>query len=253
MDTAALKEQLAERRLVTGIGISVPAPQFVETVGMLGVDFAFIDMEHTSISLETLEVLVLAGRNGGVVPLVRPRSASASTIQRVLDIGASGVVIPKIRSAADVQSTYESTVYEPDGSRGMCSLTRSAAYTTAASPAEYRSRDDALVRMGLIETPEAIDDIDGILDVGVLDAVLLGPGDLANAIGLHGQFQDEQVISLLQRVIDAGQDHEVAVGAYAISSADARSWLDRGADFVFYGDIRLIRNAVEDHVTAVTR
>jgi 4-hydroxy-2-oxoheptanedioate aldolase len=248
MDSQALQKALTVRQRVLGVGIDLVAPQLVEVVGVLGADFVILDMEHTSATLETIDDLILAARHVDVAPLVRLPSRDPGTIQRILDIGAAGIVIPHIDTRADLDVVLKATEYKPTGRRGMCSLTRSAMYTTRSARQDYLDRNEEIIRIALIETPEAVENVNDLFDAGSLDAAILGPGDISNAIGHHGDFQHEEVVSLLERVIEVGEAQDVAIGAYATSRSDAQSWLDRGADFLFYSDVRLIRAAMTDHV-----
>jgi len=100
--------------------------------------------------------------------------------------------------------------------------------------------------MGLIELASAVEDIDAILETGLLDGIVLGPGDLAQSMGHASDLQHPAVVESLETVLSAADDAAVPVAAYAVSNQEATEWVDRGADCVLYSDVRLLRGAIEE-------
>ena len=90
-----------------GVSVMIPSPQVVEMLGRLGFDWVLIDCEHGSISLESVELMVVAAEVSDIVPIVRPRTKDAVDILNVMDRGAMGVQVPHVNTAADVQAAVD--------------------------------------------------------------------------------------------------------------------------------------------------
>lgn len=240
-----LRDSLPDDTTTTGLFVQLFEPAVVELAGRMGIDFGILDMEHTAATLETVEAMVVAARSVDLTTVVRLPGHDPDTLRRVLDIGADGVLIPRVATVADLERLREAAYFAPDGTRGSCSLTRSAGFTLDADETYHMRANEQTVVMGLVELEAAVENIDELLDSGLLDAVLLGPGDLAQSMGYAGDLQHSSVIESLETVLDAAAEADVPVAAYAVSEDDASEWVERGADCIVYSDVRLLRGAFE--------
>lgn len=251
MDGPRFQETLERAAPAAGIVVDIPSHRIVELAGTFGADFVVLDAEHAELSLEMIDHMVLAARATDTAALARLPGQDPDYIRRVLDLGADGIVVPRIESAADVEACVDAARYPPDGRRGLCSLTRSSGFSRATAPADFAAENDGVIVVGLIETAAAVEGIDDLFGSGLLDAAFLGPGDLAGSMGHSGALRHPDVVSRLDAVIDAGRDRGVPIGAYAVDAEDAADWMDRGAAFVYYSDVRLVRAAIEGAVDAI--
>jgi len=249
MEASRLKAQFRDTDTVTGIFVNILASPVIEMVGESDVEFVIVDAEHTAASLETIERLVLSAKVADTVSLVRIPGHDPDYARRVLDMGANGIVIPRLRTREDLDRIVSATKHGPEGSRGLCSLTRSSWYTFGSSSEAFVRKNEETMILGLIENETAVENVDEIFASEQLDAALLGPGDLSQSMGRIGALEDPEVRSKLEEAIEAGQRHGTSIGAYAISAADAADWMDRGASFSVYSDIRLLRYALSEQVT----
>lgn len=245
MASDPLKGSLDAESTTTGLFVQLFEPPVVELAGRTGIDFGILDMEHTAATLETVEDMVVAARSVDLTTMVRLPGHDPDTLRRALDIGADGVLIPRVGSVEHLERLCEAAYFAPDGARGSCSLTRSAGFTLDAHETYHERTNEQTVVMGLVELEMAVKNVDELLDAGLLDAVLLGPGDLAQSMGHAGDLQHPSVVESLETVIDAADEAEVPVAAYAVSEDDAAEWVERGADCIVYSDVRLLRSAFE--------
>jgi len=229
----------------TGLFVQLFEPAVVELAGKMGLDFAILDMEHTAATLETVERISIAAESVDLTTIVRLPGHDGNTVRRVLDIGADGILIPRISSAKDVAQLRDAAFFAPEGTRGSCSLTRAADFTLGVDETYHKRENEKTIVMGLIELESAVHDIDAILDAELLDAIVLGPGDLSQSMGHAGNLQHPAVVEKLETVLSAANDVNVPVAAYAVSDQDAREWVDRGANCILYSDVRLLRSALE--------
>ena len=115
-----MKPNLMKRKLLSGqpaFGVSVmfPSPHIVDIVGRLGFDWVLIDCEHGSISLESVELMVMAAEAAGVTPIARPPVNSFESIGQLMDRGAMGVQVPHVNTAEDARKAVEAVRYHPLG------------------------------------------------------------------------------------------------------------------------------------------
>ena len=189
-----MKEKLLAGKSVLGVSVMIPSPQIVEMFGHLGFDWVLIDCEHGTISLETVELMIMAAEVSGITPIVRPRDNSTQEIMRVMDRGAKGVQVPHVITAQDAKRVVEAVKFYPLGKRGLAKGTRPAGYGFDLSMQEYVKKDnqETLVCIQL-KDKEAIDNVEEILQVEEIDVFFIGPSDLSQSMGYPGQKDAPEV------------------------------------------------------------
>src|ERR671929_129850 len=106
MRANVMKAKLAAGQPALGLSVMIPSAQIVEMAGGLGFDWVLIDCEHGTISLETMELMIMAAEAGGIAPIVRPRSNRAQDILEAMDRGAAGVQVPHVASRASAAAAH---------------------------------------------------------------------------------------------------------------------------------------------------
>ncbi len=199
-----IKGKLRSGEPVLGVSVMIPCPQIVEMVGKLGFDWVMIDCEHGSLSLESVELMVMAAEASGLTPIVRPQTSHPDAILQVLDRGALGVQVPHVNTAHDAQRAVESVKYYPMGQRGLAVSTRSSDYGFGLSMADYvrQANEETLVCVQLEEV-EALRNLDAILQVQGVDVFFVGPSDLSQSMGYPGQANAPAVRSAISRAFAA--------------------------------------------------
>jgi len=169
--------------------------QLVEMGGFLGLDFAFLDLEHTD-GIDTADILnlVRAADAAGLPSLVRVAAGIADEIQRVLDYGAAGICVPHVRTAAAAGEAVAAAKYPPQGRRSTCPYIRANAYGGRADVSSYTVvANEETVVMVLVEDPEGVANLEEIVAVPGLDAIGVGLSDLARSLGLDGDAVDPRI------------------------------------------------------------
>lgn len=217
-----------------GTWLKIPSLVTLEVVSQSEFDFVIVDLEHSPISLEWVHTACAVAQANGTAVLVRMPDAGGRGIQRVLDLGVDGVVIPQLHDAAETASVIASAMFPPHGRRGMGMTSRAGRWGT-------QSRDDYLdrgqrntVRCIQFETAESFDNLEEILDVPGVNAVLLGPADLAVALGV--QPGDRVLAEFAARLIDMANDRSVPCGSAVASPTQAGEAILAGFDFVVVGN-----------------
>ena len=233
-----MRENLTKARMAAGtpalgISLTIPDPFVAEMVGSAGFDFVFIDTEHSPISIDQLQIMLIALRTSPSTTFVRPVANDAALIKQILDLGAEGVVVPEIHDAASAAAAVAATRYPPLGVRGFGP--RRAARLEGGRPNYLRRADHEIAAFVMIEHPEAVADIDAILDTPGLDGIMVGPADLAVGMGHLLEFDHPEPAAEIDRVFDACERHSFPFGIFAAAEASARTWVGRGARFVTIG------------------
>ena len=229
----AMKRRIEGGEPAFGVSVMIPSPQVVEMVGGLGYDWVLIDCEHGTISLESVELMVIAAEAAGITPIVRPPTGAPEDILRVMDRGAMGVQVPHVNTAADARRAVAAVKYYPQGSRGLAAGTRPANYGFGLSAEEYvrRANDETWVCVQLEEV-EALKHIDEILAVGGVDVFFVGPSDLSQSMGYPGRTDAPEVRAAIDAAFAAITGAGKVPGSAGSAQAIAR-YLRAGCLYVY--------------------
>lgn len=215
--------------LVGTYTLSGSAP-VLEAVAQAGFDYVIVDCEHSGTSPygSEVETLLRAIEVAGPAALVRVLDNDHGQIGRVLDAGATGVIVPHVRTAADMERAIRSALRPPVGNRGSAPMVRSAGYGTRSWTQVVN--DPQPVVGPLVEDPEAVENIEGILDVTGVGALWFGAFDLAVALGLPNAGERDQVIDAHRdRVYRAAAERGIPVLDHAWDAPEAARLLGLGA------------------------
>lgn len=244
----SLREKLG--RPTFGMNVYSGAPAVVEIAGSWGLDFVFIDAEHTALGLDLpMERMILAARLAGVAPLVRVPDSTPTGLRKALELGAEGVIIPQVHSAAQMREIVAATKFPPLGRRGGDSSVRSANYGGPGFDwGEYAARanrETLLVPMA--ESPEFFDDIDAILDVPGIDAVHFGPADYSLACGIPVDYamRHPQVRAAMRELIAKchARGIKVMLPCFPYEADQVAELLGEGGDMLLVGNDMAFLNA----------
>jgi 2-keto-3-deoxy-L-rhamnonate aldolase RhmA len=210
--------------------VSLGHPRVAEIVALAGYDFVIVDIEHTPMSLETLDDVVRAIELRGVPTVVRVPWNDPVDLKRVLDIGVDGVMVPMVETAAEAEAAVDAMTYPPDGMRGVAG---SRATSYGLEFAEYLERaDEDLVTILQIETLPGVENAGEISRVDGVDSLFVGPSDLSASLGVAGDWEDDSVLGAIDDVLGAS---EAPVGSLAVTDEGIEQWVEQGFDWVIAG------------------
>jgi 4-hydroxy-2-oxoheptanedioate aldolase len=250
---AALKNSVRERwnqGIPTINGwLTLPVALSAEIMARAGFDSVTIDMQHGAIDYAGALELLTALAASEVTPLVRVPNSDSTFITRVLDIGALGVICPMISSAAEARTFAAGARYYPVGNRSSGPLRAAMIY----GPDYFKRINEAVLVLGMVETPGAIANLDEILEIEAMDGIYVGPNDLGIAMGMaSGTDREEpEFIRTLEDIARKANAHLRIPGLHTNSSKYAARAIEMGFGFVTVcADAGLIRegaaNAVRD-------
>ncbi len=208
---AAFRARLDRDELQIGASITLNDPAVTDALGP-SVDFFWIDLEHTPMSIETLAGHIRTARLHEAASLVRVPIADTAWIKRVLDAGTEGIIVPQVRDAAEAQAVADAAKYPPRGRRGFGPRVPSA-YGRNANAALVQRANDLVFASFQIERHTALAEIEAIAAIDNLDGIALGPWDLAVDLGHVDDVRYPKVEAAIQRVVDVARRAGKPVGS----------------------------------------
>lgn len=208
-----LKQRWDEGDAGVGLWLSLPDPSVAEQIGSLDPAYLVIDMQHGMIDYAGVRHLLQASQRSAATPIVRVPWNEPGIIGKVLDAGSLGVIVPMVNTVEEAERAVAACFYQPKGSRS-----HGPVRATLAHGADYPVRaNDEVACIPMIETVEAIENIDKILAVPGIDAIYVGPADLSRTLGLPplGDHDDQRFTSALDTILAACDNAGVPAGIHA--------------------------------------
>ncbi|CAM4377846.1 HpcH/HpaI aldolase family protein [Bordetella muralis] len=223
-----LPDMLRSGKPLRGLFNGLPSPAIVEMCAYAGFDFIILDNEHGSADFGVTEHMLRAARATGIVPIVR---CFEPDLPRILDMGASAVQVPMVESVAQAQRLADMIHYPPVGRRGSAFSTRAAGYGAFGGAGHTQRSNDGIGFIAMIETPEAIAVAGEIAAVDGVDAVFIGPNDLAHAMGYGSDWNAAPVQQAIEQGLKAIASAGKCPGIIALTPADEEKYGALGARY----------------------
>jgi len=225
-----IKQLWREGRCVTMGWLSISNGFTAEVMARQGFDALVVDMQHGLTDMANLWPMLQAISQTDTVPVVRVAWNDPATIMKALDFGAYGILVPLINTAEDAAEAVAACRYPPVGIRSSGPV-RAVHY----GGADYVAKaNDEIVVMGMVETKEGLANLDAICATPGLDAVYIGPSDLAFAIGMtpRPDNPDPKHMATCDQIRDTAHKHGIKACMHCASAAFAAGAIKRGFDMV---------------------
>lgn len=230
-----VSSMLRSGQRLRGVFNGIPSPAIVEMCAWAGFDFVVIDNEHGSAGLDTTEHLLRAARASGIPAVVR---CLEQDIARTLDIGAGAVQIPMVNTPEHAARLVQCVKYPlaagqsgVSGQRGSAFSTRAAGYGFFGGPAHTQASNDGVALIVMVETPQAVANAAAIARVPGVDAVFVGPNDLAHSMGHQNRFHDPEVQAAIRAALEAVASAGSCPGVLALNLEDENRYAAWGARY----------------------
>jgi len=209
-----------------------------------GYDFCFFDMEHGNYSMETVADLIRGCKSVGIGSVIRVPHLETHFISRVLDAGAEGIMVPMTSKREQAERIVRYSKFTPLGARGFGNQTGQTDYQVRKTVEFMKEANENIFIVAQIETKEAIENIEEILDVEGIDVGLIGPNDLSISLGVPDLMGSEVMTQAIDRVVQAAKKKKKASGMH-IGSIDAlKKWRSKGMTVLAYStDIAFMYSA----------
>lgn len=192
-------EKVNSGRTALGGLVSFTDPAVTELAADAGFDFVFIDGEHGVMDRNTAMLHLMAVRGTGCASFYRVPANDHTEIKRVIDFGPAGIIVPMIMNADDARKAVDAMRYPLTGSRG-CGFRRCVAYGAKDIDTYWETAKKEPLVILQIEHIDAVKNLDSILEVPGIDAILVGPYDLSTSMGKSRQWFDPEVSAVYDEV-----------------------------------------------------
>ncbi len=237
MQANPLRAALERGELQIGTWVNlVRNPAILTLLKAAGLDFARVDMEHTAASMESIANMALLSRALNFPIAVRPPEANREWITRLLDCGVWNLHCPQVENAAHAAEIVAASRYAPRGLRGNAGHSPGTDYDMTGTAAERRAFANRQVFVTVMfETAAAFEDLDAIAAMDGIDALTIGPADLAQDLGVFGTPDQARVLDEKRDlVLAAAKKHGKTCAMLCSSYEQAQQWKQAGALLLAY-------------------
>lgn len=243
------RQRLQQGEVLLGTLISFPNAEVVELLAKTDFDWLFIDGEHGPFSALQMQGMLQAA-SPHCPCLIRVASHDVVAIKNALDIGAAGIIVPQINSVEEAAKAIQAAKYPPVGNRGV-GLARAHEYGLSFTQYLDHANDETCVVLQA-ETRGAINNIDDIIALEHVDAILIGPYDLSANLGHTGELEHPEVVDAISKVEYACKEKNVQLGYFGVNAQAVRPYIDRGFTLITAGvDSLFLLNSAQELIQAL--
>lgn len=260
METGSLLiEKLKSGKNVYGTCLTSVAPGWPMILKNAGLDFAFIDTEHTGINRADMAKMSQVVSGYGITPIVRVPSPDPSLVCQAIDAGAKGVIAPYLETVEQVQQLVGAVKFRPLKGEILQQVLNGQKELSAEMLAFLKRYNAGNFAIANIESVPAIDNLDKLLSVPGLDGVFIGPHDLSISLGIPEQYDHPVFEEAVKHIIHTTRQKGLAIGIhFSLAPQRQVQWIKEGVNIVIHSsdialfsqklnaDLKLIKNSVGD-------
>jgi 4-hydroxy-2-oxoheptanedioate aldolase len=254
-----IKNAWASGKAVVNGWLAIPSGFSAEVMAQCGFDSVTVDMQHGVQDYQSMVQCFQAMQAHPILPMVRVPWNEPGIIGKVLDAGAYGVICPMINSVAEAEAFVSYCKYPPQGARSNGPI-RAAMYGEATG--YQKTANDEIIILAMIETKQAVESLDAILDVAGLTGVYIGPSDLGFSYGLIPILDREEpeILAIYEKVLAACKKRGLYAGIHCGTAAYAARAIKMGFNMVTISNdsgimavaakaaVKHVRTEAADHV-----
>jgi len=231
------KEKILNNELCLGVGLRQSRTVDIgKIMATSGYDWLFIDMEHNSMDIDIASQISVAAQDAGITPIVRVPDFAHHHATRVLDCGAMGVVFPHVENADIAKKLVSYCLYPPKGHRSMTGVLPQLDFKQKAIADVANTINDNMLIVIMLESPEAIANVDSIAAVDGIDVILIGTNDLCMEMGIPGDYSNPKVKDAYSKVIEACKKYRKTPGMGGVYNEELMSeYINMGMKFILSG------------------
>jgi len=253
-----MKKNFVKEKITNGIPVfgtwnTLASPLVSEVMAHAGFDFLIIDFEHGPFVLSELHKYVNSCEGYSCSPIVRIPSKEYWMIQQALDQGSHGIILPGVQTSDDVSDFVKAVKFKPDGNRGFTPFTKAGGFSNIRARSYPQEANDMTLVGIIIESIDALNNLDSILEVEGLDIVYFGAYDLSLELDSPGDVFGKELIEMIssgiKKTIEAGK----CPGGFVPQSVEKIKFImDIGIKFITYNvDSAILYHGVYDVLEAV--
>ena len=222
----------------------------------VGLDFVRLDMEHSSPSIETVSDFAVMGRALDMPVMVRPPVANREWITRLLDIGVYNIHCPQVDTPEHAAEIVSASRYAPLGARGMGSATPGNDYDVSMPVMDrLKFTNDQVFITVMFESAQSLEHLDEIASMDGIDALTLGPQDLAQDLGVFGMPDQDRILDETRsQIVEVANKYGKTCAMLVGSSEEARKWHKRGVMVVNYSsEVNVLMDGYKSAVSEIRK
>lgn len=226
------------------------SPQSFALCASVEWDFVILDTEHNDFDLESLGTFSVLAKYEDLSMFVRVPDKLYHQLAQILDIGAEGIVLPRVNTSEEVRQIIQSTKYAPWGKRGV-SISNTVTRFRDFEQKEYTKwANDELLNIIQIESEEGVNNIRELVSIKGVDAVMIGPADLSQDMGISGEITHAKAEEAYMEVIEACNEYGVAPGIHFADMDLVQKWVKKGMRFITYSyDSKFIKDGFNNAIS----
>ena len=231
------KEKILKNELCLGVGLrQTRTADIGKIMSTCGYDWLFIDMEHNSMDIDMASQISVAAQDAGITPIVRVPDFAHHHATRVLDCGAMGIVFPHVDDVATAKRLVSNCLYPPKGHRSMTGVLPQLDFKQKPIAEVAKLINDNMLIVIMLESPEAISNVDNIAAVEGVDVILIGTNDLCMEMGIPGDYNNTKVKEAYSKVIEACKKYGKTPGMGGVYNEELMSeYIGMGMKFILSG------------------
>ena len=239
----AFTEKLRNADLLIGTMITLSSPEIAEILSHTGYDWLFVDAEHGAFNPQQTQPMLQAA--GDTPCVIRVPAGDDVWIKKALDIGAAGIIVPQVHTAEQAEQIINQCKYSPVGNRGV-GIGRAHTYGLNFENTIKHANDETAVILQA-ESQKAIDNIEEIVKVPGLDAILVGPYDLSASLGRIGEVNHPEVQEAISRVAAVCKAANIRLGYFGVNASAVKPAIENGFTLITVGvdTLFVIKSATE--------
>ena len=233
-----LRQALTSGRLVYGTClVGYRQPVWPKMFAQAGLDFVFLESEHTPLNRETLAWVAQAYGANGVAPLLRIPEPSPTQAAMALDLGAQGIIVPYVETVEQVKAMIGAVKYRPLKGAALQKVLNENKFPNEETAAYLNDFNPDAVLIIMIESPAGVENLPDLLAPGGVDAVLIGPHDFSVSHGVPEAYDHPIFNEAAKKVVQTCREHRVGVGIHWLSAdLDVQMrWIKWGCNFIVHG------------------
>jgi 2-keto-3-deoxy-L-rhamnonate aldolase RhmA len=224
--------------------VTLNCPEVAEILAGAGFDWLFIDAEHSTFEARDMQAM-LQGAGTGMACVVRLSSGDEIAIKKALDVGAAGIIAPQVNTVEQAEAVARFAKYPPRGVRGV-GIARAHGYGLKFR--DYvNTANEGVAVIVQAEHIDSVDNIEAIVRVPGIDAVLVGPYDLSASLGKIGQVDHPDVRHAIHHVTQVCREAQVRLGIFGVSAESVKPYIEKGYTLIVGGvDTMLLGQAAKN-------
>jgi 2-dehydro-3-deoxyglucarate aldolase/4-hydroxy-2-oxoheptanedioate aldolase len=248
MNDLKIRAQNGEKILGTML-MNLSNPDIPTIFKVCGFDLFVIDSEHGYMDYSSIAAMISVAKAEGICVIVRIPEVRREVVLKYMEMGADGLLLPNVQTKEQAEKLVEYSKYAPLGDRGVALLKAHAGYKAQNASEYMKKANEDTILMVQIESGIGVANIDDIIGVEGIDVAFIGPNDLSQSLGIMGQFEHEEFINAIDKIIASAKAHGKVCGMHMGNIPPLLKWHEKGMNFnLFSNETAMILSSSKDAI-----